>query len=210
MSNYIMQVDFFGNNVRAESEGSLVSLTDIVKAGNKWRADAVLPLKTLQAIVESVGFQEFLKVTQVNKPDEEIFFAVGKGNQRRTMAHVILAIYVAEQLSPEFHYKVIETFVEGKLLEFRELGGTEFKNLNAAIDLYLPGRKGKDNKGVYITTAIALRKKLLGENAVSSQWAECSVAQTHSRYAAEQWLVKLLQQGLVRDFEHLKELISKV
>jgi len=210
MSNYIMQVDFFGNNVRAESEGSLVSLTDIVKAGNKWRADAVLPLKTLQAIVESVGFQEFLKVTQANKPDEEVFFTVGKGNQRRTMAHVILAIYVAEQLSPEFHYKVIETFVEGKLLEFRELGGTEFKNLNAAIDLYLPGRKGKDNKGVYITTAIALRKKLLGENAVSSQWAECSVAQTHSRYAAEQWLVKLLQQGLVRDFEHLKELISKV
>lgn len=205
-----MQVDFFGNNVRAESEGSLVSLTDIVKAGNKWRADAVLPLKTLQAIVESVGFQEFLKVTQANKPDEEVFFTVGKGNQRRTMAHVILAIYVAEQLSPEFHYKVIETFVEGKLLEFRELGGTEFKNLNAAIDLYLPGRKGKDNKGVYITTAIALRKKLLGENAVSSQWAECSVAQTHSRYAAEQWLVKLLQQGLVRDFEHLKELISKV
>jgi hypothetical protein len=126
------------------------------------------------------------------------------------MAHVAIAIFVAEQMSPEFRVSVIKTFLEGKLLEFREMGGTEFKNLNAAIDLYLPGRDGKDNKGVYIQIAMRLRARLLGPDAGSEAWATANVGQTHARYSAEAYLVRALGDGLVRDYEHLKELVTKI
>lgn len=205
-----MQVDFFGNTVRAETEGNLVSLTDLAKAGNMWRVSKGLSLKPLQAVVESVGFIEFVKVAQADMPGESIVFSTGKGNSKRTMAHVTIAIYFAEQYSPEFHYSVIKTFIEGKLLEFRGQGGTEFKNLNAAIDLYLPDRQGKDNKGCYITIAKLVRAKLLGADASASDWDNATVAQIHSRYELEKRLVDYLNMGMVRDYPHLKELLSKI
>lgn len=210
VSNHVMQVDFFGNTVRAETEGTLVSLTDLAKAGNMWRASKGMSIKPLQAVVESVGFIEFVKVAQADMPGQEILFSTGKGNSKRTMAHVIIAIYFAEQYSPEFHYSVIKTFVEGKLLEFRDQGGTEFKNLNAAIDLYLKDRIGKDNKGVYINVAKLIRGKLLGENATSGEWDSATTAQIHSRYEFEKLLISMLRLGAVTDYPHLKELIGKL
>lgn len=207
-----MQVDFFGNNIRAETDGLLVSLTDLVKAGNAWRAGKGMTLKPLQAIVESVGFKEFVEVVKrdTTVDSEKILLTTGKGNTKRTMAHLTVAVYVAEQMSPEFHYQAIKTFLEGKLLEFRELGGTEFKNLNAAIDLYLPGRSGKDNRGVYIQIAKAVRTKLMGEGAEAGCWDSATVAQIHTRYATEANLITMLRIGVVRDYEHLKEIVDKL
>lgn len=210
MSNYIMQIDFFGNAVRAETEGNMISLTDLVRAGNAWRASKGMPMKPLQAVVESVGFKEFLDITKSKFPDTEVYKTIGAGNKKRTMAHVILAVYVAEQMSPEFHFEVIRTFIQGKILEFRDLGGTEFKNLNAAIDLFLPGREGKDNRGVYIQTAKLLRAKLMGPDAESGCWDTATTAQIHSRYSMENKLVDYLRMGFVRDWEHLKTLIEKM
>lgn len=209
MSNYVMSVDFFGHGVRAETDGLLLSLTDLALAGNGWRVRNGLPIRPLQKVVDSVGFQEFLGVAKKNMPDQDLFFVTGRGNKKRTMAHIIVAIYVAEQFSTEFHFHVIKTFIEGKLLEFRDQGGTEFKSLNAAIDLYLPDRIGRDNKGVYITVAKILRTKLLGEGATTESWGQATVAQTHSRYEVEKSLVDYLSKGFIMDYEHLKKVLEK-
>jgi hypothetical protein len=210
MSNYVMSVDFFGNTVRAETEGTMVSLTDLTRAGNMWRIQNNLPPKTVQSVIQTQGFIEFVEVVKKDNPNQEVLKVQGAGGTKRTMAHIIIAIYFAEQFSPVFHYNVIKTFVEGKLLEFREQGGTEFKTLNAAIDLYLPDRQDKDNKGIYIQTAIKLREKLLGKGAEAGGWDSASVAQIHNRYECESYLTKTLRLGMVRDWDHLKELIEKV
>ena len=202
-----MQVDFFGNSVRCETDGHMVSLTDLATAGNKHRAVNAMPIKPLIQVLNSVAFSEFKAVAEKDMPDMELLRVEGRGNTKRTMGHLFLAVFVAEQYSTEFHYKVIKTFMEGKLLEFRELGGTEFKTLNAAIDLYLPDRQGKDNKGVYIQSAIKLRTRILGSD---TDWGGASVAQTHTRYDFERRLVDMLRVGVVRDWEHLKELIEKI
>lgn len=211
MSNHIMSVDFFGNAVRAETEGLMVSINDLVRAGNKWRVANDMNPKTVQQVMTSQGLTDYRAAASKvwNVPTDALVRVVGKGATARTMAHISVAIYVAEQMSPEFHANVIKTFIEGKLLEFRELGGTEFKDLNAAIDLYLPEREGKDNTGIYIQTAKALRKKLMGPDAEAGCWNTASVAQTHSRYEAEKMLVRFLSMGVVRDYDHLKELISR-
>jgi hypothetical protein len=127
------------------------------------------------------------------------------------MVHVSVALLAAEQISPMFHATVHKTFIEGKLLEFRDQGGTEFKNLNAAIDLYLPGREGKkSNSGVYIQIATLIRNRLLGADAVAGDWDKATVTQIHSRYDFEKRLVDFLSLGMVKDFDHLKQLVTKL
>ena len=212
MSNFQMSVDFFGNAVRAQTEGRMVCLNDLVLAGNAWRVSQGLRMKTIQAVAtQSPTFDAFHTAAskEWNIPKEEMFMRVGRGSQLRTMVHFSLAVYVAEQLSPEFHAKVIKTFIEGKLLEFREQGGTEFKNLNAAIDLYLPDRIGKDNKGCYINAAKILRKRLLGvEEGVS--WDSATVAQTQTRFDLETLVVRMMAGGYVKDWNQLKNVLEKI
>jgi hypothetical protein len=206
-----MQIDFFGSSVRCDTEERMISLTDLARAGNQWRAVNKLAIKPLAQVLESVGFTEFKKVAEKELPGVELIRVEGKGSTKRTMGHVTLAVYLAEQYSPEFHFHVINTFIEGKIMEFREYGGTEFKALNAAIDSYLPGREGKDsNKGIYINAAKLLRDKILGPEAKTESWNAASVAQTHARYEAENKLTYSLRMGHIRDWDHLKETIAKL
>jgi hypothetical protein len=168
--------------------------------------------KTLQQVAtQSPNFDEYhdAAAKEWGLPKAEMLAVRGKGSQIRTMGHFALAVYVAQQLSPEFHAKVIKTFIEGKLLEFRELGGTEFKNLNAAIDLYLPDRIGKDNTGCYINAAKIMRQRLLGTED-SSGWDTATVAQTHTRYELEKTVVRVMASGMVKDWEQLKTVLATI
>lgn len=210
MSNYIMQVDFFGNSVRCETEGLMVSLNDLFNAGNLWRLQNKMPVYQMHAFLNSAALTEYVKAAADEwcMPADKFITRAGKGKTTRTMVHISVAILAAEQISPAFHAKVHRTFVEGKLLEFRDHGGTEFKSLNAALDMRSQEVLGKPaHKGHFIQVATLLRARLLNEG---QDWNTASVAQTHRRWEAEQTLVKLLQLGVVRDWEHLKELIGKV
>jgi hypothetical protein len=189
----------------------MVCLNDLVAAGNQWRVARGLPLKYMQQLLgNSAAFREFAEAAarSYRLPQAEMLQVVGKGNKTKTMGHFSLAVFVAEQLSPDFHVEVIKTFVEGKLLEFREQGGTEFKALNAAIDLYLPDRVGKDNRGCYITIAKIIRARLLGVDDPS--WDAATVAQTHSRYTLEAQLVRNLSGGFVSDWDQLKLMAERL
>ena len=211
MGNYVMQVDFFGNSVRCDTEDKMVSLTDLARAGNQWRASNGMSIKPLAQVLESVGFVEFKEVAERHLPNAELIKVEGKGNTKRTMGHITLAVYLAEQFSAEFHFSVINTFIEDKILEFREYGGSEFKVMNTAIDLYLPGREGKDsNKGIYINAAKLLRDKILGKDACTEDWNKASAAQVRARFEFERRLSDMLGLGVVRDWSHLKELITKL
>ena len=203
-----MKVDFFGNGVRCETDGLLVSLNDLLIAGNVWRHNNSLSAKRLDDIVGTQAFEAFLNAVcrRTLKSKDELFKTV-KGRNGRTMGHLYLAIYVAEQMSPDFHVAVIETFVEGKLLEFREMGGTEFKTLNAAIDMYLPGG---GSTGRYINSAKLLRVKILGAEAEAGDWDKATVDQTHRRCDLEKRVSDFLRMGFVRDWDHLKEIITKI
>jgi hypothetical protein len=206
-----MQVDFFNCGVRCETDGLMVSLNDLLAAGNEWRRIEGFPVKRLIDIVDTNGFKAFKTSVckKTGKEESDVYKAV-KGRNGRTMAHMLIALYVAEQMSSDFHVEALSVFMESKLLEFREYGSTEFKNMNSAIDMYLPGRGGKDNKGVYITVAKLLRTKLLGADSQAGDWDKASVSQTHARYEAEKTLVNILRMGAVRDFDHLKELIGRL
>lgn len=211
MSNYVMSVDFFGNVVRAQTEGNRICLNDLFIAGNALRLADGKPALQMASFLRSKGVEEYIEAASAewNIPADAFITREGRGNLTRTYVHASIALLAAESMSPRFHAHMHRVFIEGKLLEFRERGGTEFKNLNASIDQYLPGREGRDNKGVFIQIAKALRTRVLGTDDAAG-WNAASVAQTHERYEVENKLCDLLRLGLVRDYDHLKELVAKI
>lgn len=205
-----MNVDLFGNKILCETDGYMVSLNDMERAGNAWRLANGMPAYQLGAFLNSKTLKEYLSAASVvwDKPLESFLKKAGKGKTSRTMGHISVAVLLAEQMSPYFHAQVHKTFIEGKILEFRELGGTEFKDLNAAIDEFLPERDGKDNKGVYIQVAMRLRNKILGTE--EPNWGTANTNQTYKRFEHEATLCKLLRLGVVKNYDHLKEIIEQL
>lgn len=212
MGNYSVSVDFFGNSVRAQTEGSKLCLNDLFIAGNAYRLSIGKPALQMNAFLNSKSLAEYKEAAaeEWNLPEDYFIHREGRGSKTRTYAHVSIALLASESMSPRFHAHVHRVFIEGKILEFRERGGTEFMRLNAAIDQYLPGREGKDNKGVFIQVAKNIRGRILGDNAKPGDWDKAGVDQTHIRYDWEQKLCDMLRIGLIRDYDHLKEVIGKL
>lgn len=212
MSNYIMSIQVFGDLLTAETDGSRICLNDIFRAGNAMRMAEGKAALQMSAFLNSKSVEEYIKAAALEWGHPEDYFVVkkGKGKNTKTLVHVSIALLAAESMNPRFHAHIHRTFIEGKLLEFRERGGTEFVKLNASIDENLPGREGKSNKGVFIQVAKRLRDKILGESAVAGDWDKATVAQTHMRYDVENKLSEMLRLNLVRDYDHLKEIINKL
>ncbi len=90
--------------------------------------------------------------------------------------------------------------------------------MNIAIDEYLPEREGKNsNKGIYIQCATLLRDKIFYEENINypkggliwnSEYATYEKMELRDEY--ENKLITLLQMGVVKNYEHLKELIGKL
>lgn len=212
MSNHKVKVMFFNMEIIAHTEGGLVSLNDIFNAGNSYRLSNNKAALQLNSFLKSKGLDEYLDAAsdEWNIPKEEFIQTIGKGKNTRRMVHLSVALLAAEQLSPRFHAFIHKTFIEGKLLEFRDRGATEFTKLNASIDQYLPEREGKDNRGVYITAAKLIRSKILGEGAKTEDWNSATVEQTHRRFEIENKISDMLRLGVIANFDHLKQLIDKM
>ena len=213
-TDQLMTVCFQHGDLHINHKSMMGSLTDLFNIGNKMRVLEGKSVANMSLFVNSVATQEFIRVIceeQGCQPDEVIKRA-GRGKSSRTEANLHLLIYAAEYLSMRFHYQVIDTFITGKLLQLRDDGGNEFKMLNLAIDRYLPGREGKDNKGCYINIAKIIRNRCdLVKPENDPTWNQ-SAADKHAqakRYELQHKLVSLLELGVVRDWEHLKDLANR-
>jgi hypothetical protein len=212
---YDIQANLLGFEVSCKTDGMLICLTDLAQAFNVIRMANKQPAMQLSAVLSSAGLAAYkvaaAKAWGMDESDlvKQVKTSNAK-NQSRTYAHISVALYVAEVASPEFHAAMHKEIVEGRLLQFREQGGTEFKRLNYAIDKHLPGREDKpNNKGIYINAAKLIRAKITKRDE-DNVWQTATANQQQARTEVEQTLVDMLRMGLVRDWEHLKSLISKL
>jgi hypothetical protein len=210
MSNIEMKVEFFGSEVAAKTEGSLICLNDLFNAGNAHRLANGRPALQMASFLRGKTVEDYVKAASDvwGLPESTFIQREGRGKNTRTYVHVSVAVLAGEQISPEFHATVHKVFVEGKLLELRALGATEFRSLNSAIDSHLTGRIGKDNRGVFIQVAKQIRNALLGRDAKTKDWNSATPEQTRLRYDWEHRLVDMLQLGVIQDYDHLKSVIS--
>ncbi len=124
-----------------------------------------------------------------------------------TWANLYILIDAAAKLDTAFKARIYHAFITNEILRWRDDGGNNFKTLNNAIDKYLPGRADKSNKGVYINVARMLKDKI---NPDGGGWNTASYEQLRLRDECECNLIKFLEMGFIKDWNHLKETIHKL
>ena len=147
------------------------------------------------------------KGTTLAKTIDSPLIVAKRGKGGGTWAHLYILLDAAARLDPQFKHKMYKTFVEGKLLQWRDDGGDEFINLNIAIDAYLPERDGMDNVNVFIYVAKQLKAKILSPY---DTWNTASLPQLEKRARLEKDLCNYLRLGMIRNYDHLKEVIAKI
>ena len=205
-TNQLMSVAFSEGVVNVFHNTSMGDLTQLWKVGTIIRVNSGMAVPQLNNFLQSQSTRDFIEVCErkTGKPCIEI---TGRGKNGRTWASIHMMIYAAEYLSTEFHFEVIDAFINNKILEWRDVSGDEFKALNIAIDNYLPNREEKSNKGIYINVARMLLKKV---NKDLKSWNDASADELRERASIENKLVTTLQLGLIKDWEHMKEIIEKI
>ena len=205
-TNQLMSVAFSEGVVNVFHNTAMGDLTQLWKVGTIMRVNNGMAVPQLNNFLQSQSTKDFIEVCErkTGKPCIEV---TGRGKNGRTWASIHMMIYAAEYLSTEFHFEVIDAFINNKILEWRDVSGEEFKALNIAIDNYLPNREEKSNKGIYINVARMLLKKV---NPDLSSWNDASADELRDRATIENKLVTTLQLGLIKDWEHMKEIIEKI
>ena len=224
-TNMRMNVAICGETVSVEHRTGLVDVNDLVKVGNYLRVGKKLPFmavptirrrKDLTTFVEAVNRQVQQGHYRYFDVPDELIFSVGKGGvNATTKAFLPIALKIAAIMDADFEAEVYRVFIEEKILHYRDESGEQFKALNIIIDAYLPGREGKDNRGVYIAVATLMRDVVFPGvvwdtasqgNIWNSELATGDALRR--RDSIEGYLCGILKDGLVRDFEHLKQIIS--
>lgn len=225
-TNQVMRVTIGEHTLPIGHKNMMGSLTEVWKIGNAYRTKRGLPELDLNNWLRSPETLEYVRVVEedlnvkcVDSTPLEIrnsalvknltspLITTKRGKGGGTWAHLYILLDAAARLDPQFKHKMYKTFVEGKLLQWRDDGGDEFINLNIAIDAYLPERDGMDNVNVFIYVAKQLKAKILSPY---DTWNTASLPQLEKRAMLEKDLCNYLRLGMIRNYDHLKEVIAKI
>jgi len=148
------------------------------------------------------------KQGRIKFTDKLTCFKTKMGKGGGTWVHLYLLLDAAAWLDAGFRLSMYETFVKSQILQWRDESGDQYNNLTAHIDAYLPERELKlDNKGIIINIAKMIRAKVNPEN---NSWNDATYSQLEYRATIEKRLCDYLQMGMIRNWEHLKEVIAKL
>ena len=133
----------------------------------------------------------------------------GKPENRGVWANLQIMLDLAIYLSPTLRLEMIDIFIENKLLEWRDSGGENFKELNAIIDT-LPDRIGKNNQQIYINTALLIRKKLdiLDTRGYNEKDHDSFIQKKRTKW--QEQLISAIELGFITSVEQLHETILKL
>ncbi len=185
--------------------------TETIDLSNLWHQTQLFAGKTnasLQKWLLTKKTQAFLSETSIATgiPIEKLVQVKGKGGAARTWAHINVCLSAMSYLSPKVEAYIINEFVKGHLFKWRDAGGDGYIELNATLALKAEDVLGKPaHKGHYITIAKTLKTRL-----EVIDWNHATWKQQQKRTQLEDRLATMLKTGVVRDWDHLKELAEIV
>jgi hypothetical protein len=193
-----LKVKFSLGEVFIKHKTLMIDAHSFVRLLNKYREENGMQSVHYRDILKRQSIQEFIAL-------DDYMIKIGKG-RAKTYFHLELAIRVAIELSPHFAKEVIETFINKRLTDLRDLGGDKYIELNDALTMYAETVLGKQaHKGHFINLAKLIKKRLEVDD-----WNSATPEQNAERMRIEQTIVSMLKTGVVKDWNHLKELITKV
>lgn len=133
----------------------------------------------------------------------------GKVENRGIWANLQIMLDLAIYLSPTLRLEMIDIFIESKILEWRDLGGDSYKELNLIIDT-LPDRKDKSNQGIYIQIAKQFREKLeiLDTTGYNEKEHNSFIQETRAKWLDR--LISMIDTELITSYKQLVEILDKL
>ena len=124
-TNVIMKRELFGSVVSQNTKNNYFSATDLVKAGNKWRAINGLDLFNLKSWLYNKTTKEFIANLEYKYGKVKIN-SRGKGSH--TWVHPLLFIDIALAISPKLKIEVYEWLFD-ELIKYRDESGDSYKQM---------------------------------------------------------------------------------
>ena len=217
MKHQEMTVTVLGQDFLVTTDG-FVEFKSFTIAGNRIRALNGKSIMNMDKYLSSNDVADFVGslIKKYGGATENYITVTGKGKNARRMVCLQLAIKLAMNMDSDFELEIIDSFINSRLIEYRLDGGDQFKFLNAAIDRYLPDSKGIGmNRGKYINAAKIIKARCdvpTPDDADKQTWnqGQADAIAQKRRYEIERSLTQMLELGVVRSWEHLKELAEKV
>ena len=128
-SQVLMKRELFGSIIKQNNQTHFFSATDLVKAGNKWRAINGYSNYSVNDYFRTQKASEFIKELS-SKYGEVYKMAVNKSQD--TWVHPLLFIDMALSISPALKVEVYEWIMDN-LIKFRNDSGDSYKKMCGAL-----------------------------------------------------------------------------
>lgn len=202
-TNVIMTPPFSLGTFKVEHKTGLVDLRELFRLGNIYREKEGLPPMEMRTWIVREEVQEYARFLEGNG-EKGIIKKKGRGGG--TWVNLKIAISAAMALSPKFKDEVLNMFVQNRILAYRDESGDLYRDMNTALEMCAESVLGKPaHKGHYITLAKAIKKRIGVDD-----WNSCGPDALAMRCRIEDRLATMLKAGVVRDWDHLKELAEIV
>lgn len=222
MKNTQLKISIGNGIVAVEYKTGMVSVDDLVTVGNEFRVKNGLQPIYKANILKSAELASFVKVIKADVDngcypyfdldDNDLIKVKGRTKAAVTTAFLPIALKIASMIDPSFEAYVFRVFIEGKMLQVRDGGGEVYKRLNLLINEAMKKLEGREaHKGHYIVIAKTLNKKVF-EDIESEDWNNALVTVQHheKRLSIENDMLAVLKLGLVKDWEHLKQIAAEI
>jgi len=125
----IMKRKLFGKEISQKSKSEYFSATDLVRAGNIWRASNGLSLFDMKSWFQQVGTKDFILELENHYGKVKIS---GRGRGNHTWVHPLLFIDMALAISPKLKIEVYQ-WIYDSLLKYRNESGDSYKAMSGAL-----------------------------------------------------------------------------
>lgn len=121
----ILKRELFGVQISQKSKSEFFNVTELVKAGNKWKRENNLPPFNLSQYINSKPFKEFQ--TTIEKKYGKCLI-VGRGRNSSTWVHPLLFIDIALAINPNLKLEVYEWILDN-LVKYRNDSGDSYRKM---------------------------------------------------------------------------------
>lgn len=127
----LMKRELLGGCVSQNNQTEMLSATDLVKVGNKWRSANGLGDFNLSQWLKAKGTTEFIEELE-NKFGKGNVKKVGRGRSAHTWLHPLLFIDMALSISPQLKIEVYQWMFD-QLIKERNNSGGSYKLMCGAL-----------------------------------------------------------------------------
>lgn len=126
----VMKRELLGMEISQKSKSEYFSLTDLVKAGNKWRAINGMGLFNVKGYLNNPSTKELINEIESRYECKAKISGRGRGNH--TWVHPFLFVDVALAISPKLKIETYEWLFDS-LLANRNDSGDSYKKMSGAL-----------------------------------------------------------------------------